>query len=245
SRATPLPPEPPILRGFPMDTLHAANSTTVRADEIDEGETSGGRDDAAPQSPRAPASPQAEAAWLGRNWRLSVLRTGMRVLSRASPGHAVGLMDRIWFTPPRLRRRPGPEAARWLARAEPLPVRVHGQRVQAWSWGKGPTVLLVHGWGGHAAQLRVLGEALLQEGLRVVAFDAPGHGRSGPSRLGGRRVSMVEIADALRIVAAGAGPVAGLVAHSGGCTATALALRDGWTGPSRVAFVSPFALPSQ
>src|SRR5690606_25349632 len=130
SRATPLPPEPPILRGFPMDTLHAANSTTVRADEIDEGETSGGRDDAAPQSPRAPASRQAEAASLGRNWRPSVLRTGMRVLSRASPGHAVGLMDRIWFTPPRLRRRPGPEAERWLARAEPLPVRVHGQRVQ-------------------------------------------------------------------------------------------------------------------
>src|SRR5690606_41577799 len=60
----------------------------------------------------------------------TTLFRSMRVLSRASPGHAVGLMDRIWFTPPRLRRRPGPEAERWLARAEPLPVRVHGQRVQ-------------------------------------------------------------------------------------------------------------------
>ena len=45
--------------------------------------------------------------------------------------------------------------------------------------------------------------------------------------------------------AAGGGPLDGLVAHSGGCTAAALALREGWTGPERVVFVAPFALPSQ
>src|SRR5690606_27828056 len=87
-------------------------------------------------------------------------------------------------------------------------------------------------------------EHLLARGLRVVAFDAPAHGSSDPSRLGGRRVSMLEIADALRVVAAGVGPLAGVVAHSGGCTATALALRDGWPGPGRIVFVAPFALPS-
>src|SRR5690606_23386303 len=112
-------------------------------------------------------------------------------------------------------------------------------------WGKGPTVLLVHGWGGHAGHLHAIGQALCERGLRVVAYDAPAHGQSGPSRLGARRVTLVEIADALRIVAAGAGPLHGLVAHSGGCTAAALALRGGWTGPRRMALVAPFALPSQ
>src|SRR5690606_11032706 len=67
---------------------------------------------------------------------------------------------------------------------------------------------------------------------------------SGPSRLGGRLVSVVEIARALRVVAAAAGPLAGVVAHSAGATATALALRDGWPGPSPLVLVSPFALPS-
>src|SRR5690606_8613274 len=106
-------------------------------------------------------------------------------------------------------------------------------------------VLLVHGWGGNAGQMHALIAPLLERGLRVVAFDAPAHGISDPSRLGGRRVSMIEIADALRVVAAGVGPIAGLVAHSGGSTATALALRDGWAGPERIAFVAPFALPSE
>ena len=219
-----------------METLQDKNSTIVRADSPSDDITDG-----ALREPQA--SPPAEAAWLSRNWRFALLRAGMRGLSRVAPALAVELFDRVWFTPPR--PRPNAEAARWLARGESMRFRVHGQPVRAWSWGKGPTVLLVHGWGGNAAQMRVLAEALLQRGLRVVAFDAPAHGRSGPSRLGGRRVSMIEIADALRVVAAGVGPLAGLVAHSGGCTAAGLALREGWAGPERAVFVAPFALPSQ
>ncbi|MGJ4728522.1 alpha/beta fold hydrolase [Luteimonas sp. SDU101] len=199
------------------------------------------RRDTAAGPPDRPAG-VPEATWLARDWRLVLLRTGMRALSRLAPGQALALFDRLWFTPPRT--QPRGEGMRWLARGRALDVRVHGHPLQAWSWGSGPTVLLVHGWGGNAGQMRAAGEALLARGMRVVAFDAPAHGVSGPSRFGGRRVSMIEIADALRVVAAAVGPVAGLVAHSGGCTATALALRDGWAGPARIAFLAPFALPS-
>ncbi|MDH5833641.1 alpha/beta fold hydrolase [Luteimonas kalidii] len=174
---------------------------------------------------------------------MSLLRTTMAVLSRAAPGVATSLFDRIWFTAPRT--RPRAEAAAWLARGEAVEYPVHGRTVRAWAWGRGPTVVLLHGWGGHAGQMHALLEPLLARGLRVVALDAPAHGASAPSRLGGQRVSMLEIADALRVVAAAQGPLAGLVAHSGGCTATALALRDGWPGPDRIAFIAPFALPSR
>src|SRR5690606_8412736 len=184
----------------------------------------------------------AHATWLARDWRYRLLRAGMATLSRVSPARAVALFDRMWFTPPAT--RPGPEGRRWLARGRRLDVRLHGRPLAAWSWGRGPAVLLVHGWGGNAGQMRALGQLLVERGLRVVAFDAPAHGASGPSRLG-RQVSMIEIADALRVVAAVAGPLAGMVAHSGGCTATALALRDGWRGPERLAFIAPFALPSK
>lgn len=221
-----------------MDSLHDRNSTIVRTYDAAGAPAPGDRLASSP----SPA-PTSEAAWLGRDWRFALLRAGMRVLSRAAPSLAVDLFHRVWFTPPRV--RPRAEALRWLARGESLEFRVHGQPVRAWSWGKGPTVLLVHGWGGHAGHLRMIGEALCERGLRVVAFDAPAHGRSGPSRIGGRLVTLVEIADALRIVAAGVGPLHGLVAHSGGCTAAALALRGGWAGPQRMALVAPFALPSQ
>ena len=223
-----------------MDTLNTTNSTTVRSgldEPPDDGLPPEGKTAPAPSAP-----PTAQASWLAANWRMRLLRSGMRVLSRVAPEAAVRVFDRVWFSVPRT--RPRPEAAAWLASGEPLGFRVHGRRVRAWAWGRGPSVLLLHGWGGHAGQMHALAEPLLARGLRVVAFDAPAHGASDPSRLGGRRVSMFEIADALRIVAASCGPLAGLVAHSGGCTAAALALRDGWAGPERIAFIAPFALPS-
>ena len=228
-----------------MESMHAGNSTIVRADAGQQLEA-GREDRPRPGSRPAPAdahSPTAEAAWLGRGWRIVLLRRTMGVLSRTAPALAARLLDRIWFTPPRART--GDAARRWLARARRLEVRAHGQAVRAWSWGKGPAVLLVHGWGGNAGQMQVLGEALQARGLRVIAFDAPGHGRSAPSRPGGRQVDMVEFAHALRVVAAACGPLLGVVAHSGGCTATALALREGWAGAQRMTFIAPFASPSQ
>ena len=222
-----------------MDMPQPENSTTVRSqdgaalpeDAASDRHADGLRTEAA----------DAEATWLARDWRYRLLRAGMATLSRLAPERAVALLDRVWFTPPRT--APGLEGRRWLARGRRLDVWLHGQPLRAWSWGHGPTVLLVHGWGGNAGQMRALGQTLVERGLRVVAFDAPAHGGSGPSRLG-RRVSLIEIAQALRVVAAAAGPLAGLVAHSGGCAATALALREGWPGPERLAFIAPFALPS-
>lgn len=225
-----------------MDALREENSTIVRSETSDPIETPA-RMQAVPPPAVTDSGQPAQASWVGGDWWFPLLRGGMRTLSRLAPALAVALFDRLWFSAPRT--SPRPEAAAWLARGERISFRVHGHRVNAWSRGDGPTVLLVHGWGGNAGQMHALAASLLERGLRVVSFDAPAHGTSDESRLGGRRVSMLEIADALRIVAAGVGPVAGLVAHSGGCTATALALRDGWDGPGRIAFVAPFALPSQ
>lgn len=42
----------------------------------------------------------------------------------------------------------------------------------------GPVALLVHGWGGHAAQLLPLARALAQHGLRPVLLEMPAHGHS-------------------------------------------------------------------
>jgi pimeloyl-ACP methyl ester carboxylesterase len=47
------------------------------------------------------------------------------------------------------------------------------------SWGsEGPLLVLVHGWGGSAAQMAPLAVHLVQEGFRCVAPDIRGHGES-------------------------------------------------------------------
>lgn len=217
-----------------MEFARPENRTTVRINDFEP--------DATPIATNETEARKPDAAWLRPDWRLSLLRAGMRVLSNVSPTLAVRVFDRMWFSAPRTRA--STEARAVLATGERHALDVHGKRVVAWSWGEGPTVLLLHGWGGNAGQLHAFVAPLRDAGYRVVAFDAPAHGVSDPSRHGGRRVTFFEIADALRAVSDAFGPLHALIAHSGGCAVTGLALRDGWTAPARIAFVSPYALPS-
>ncbi|PXV58970.1 Alpha/beta hydrolase family protein [Dyella jiangningensis] len=171
-----------------------------------------------------------------------LLRSGMRVLGAIHPPSAAAVMKRLWFSAPRLRPRASEQAV--LESATRLSFDVHGRRVAAWAWdNQGPAILLLHGWGGYAGHWQAFVEPLHAAGFRVVAFDAPAHGASDASRHGGRQVTFFEFADALATVAAAETSVAGIVAHSGGCTALSLALRAGWQAPANIVFIAPFAQP--
>jgi pimeloyl-ACP methyl ester carboxylesterase len=74
-----------------------------------------------------------------------------------------------------------------------------------------PTVLLVHGWEFHAGRMTPLVQPLLQQGFRVVAFNAPAHG--GSSGKGLNAVAYARAAHAVIERVAG-GRVEGVVAHS-------------------------------
>jgi pimeloyl-ACP methyl ester carboxylesterase len=161
-----------------------------------------------------------------------VLGAGLRVLPDPL---AAAAAERLFFTPPRPRRSRGEGA---LRRAERLTVPSR-EPVAAWRFGSGPAVLLLHGWGGRAAQLTSLVPAIVGRGYAAVAMDAPGHGTAGRGLS-----SAPQFARALRAVADAVGPVHGLVAHSLGAAAAALALRDGLRA-ERVAFLSPAADPPQ
>jgi pimeloyl-ACP methyl ester carboxylesterase len=159
-------------------------------------------------------------------------------LSHLAPGVAARLAERLFFTPPRPRRSRG---APQLETGVPFRLEVEGRRIQAWRWGaRGrPAVVLVHGWGGQAAQLSSFVPALLARGFAVVGFDAPGHGRSG-----GGRSSAPELARTLLALAQRIGAVHGIVAHSLGGAAVTLALRDGLAA-ERVVFIAPAAVPPE
>lgn len=58
-------------------------------------------------------------------------------------------------------------------------ILVQDLEVQTYHWpGKGPTVLLVHGWESNTFRWRDLVAKLALANFNVVAFDAPGHGYS-------------------------------------------------------------------
>jgi pimeloyl-ACP methyl ester carboxylesterase len=166
--------------------------------------------------------------------RISLLRGLFAALDRLSPTLGGAVADRLFFTPPSPRRS---EGERTLRRAARFTVRSGRHRLAAWRWGSGPAIVLMHGWGGRAAQWTSFIAPLVRRGFSVVAFDAPGHGASGRAVSSG-----VDFARALRAVVEQIGGAAALVAHSLGSAAVVMALRQGLRC-RRVIFLGPSADP--
>jgi pimeloyl-ACP methyl ester carboxylesterase len=164
---------------------------------------------------------------------LPLVRTGARALSALAPSLAARLAERWFLTPPRP-SRPAAEIT-LLATARARPLFVGTRRIEVWLWGSGPSVLLVHGWGGRGAQLGAFVEPLVARGFSVLTFDAPGHGAADAGL-----VTMPEMVAATRAVAAARGPLAGLIAHSVGAAVAARALYEGLDAGAAV-FLGPVA----
>jgi pimeloyl-ACP methyl ester carboxylesterase len=161
------------------------------------------------------------------------IRLAVGALDRVAPELVARGALRLWCTPTRA-KTPAAIPGGTPFRTGPIVGQV---------WGDGPTVYLVHGWGGHRGQLRSLVAPLVAAGLRVVAYDAPSHGDSGPGVLGRRRTTLPEMMSALGTVIAGHGPARAVVGHSMGAAASALAVLDG-TPTERLVLVTPLADPS-
>ncbi|HEX9139087.1 MAG TPA: alpha/beta fold hydrolase [Steroidobacteraceae bacterium] len=163
------------------------------------------------------------------------LRTAFRLLSAFNPRLAAKLALRLFMTPGS--RRIDPREAQFLATARAVPLRTSGNRIQAYEWaGTGPAVLVVHGWISHAARMADAINALRGRGLRVVAFDAPAHGRSA-----GRRADLYDFCEAINAVSAACGPIRGLLAHSFGALTTVSWLAE--TKPEAIKAVVLVGLP--
>jgi pimeloyl-ACP methyl ester carboxylesterase len=179
----------------------------------------------------------------------STIVRSFAVLERIAPSAGARWAEALWFTVPSARRG----RDRQVAPGRPFQVRVHGRAVAGEVWGERPAdgdpgrgdppvVYLVHGWGGWRWQLDGFVEPLVEAGYRVVAFDAPGHGASGPGPEGPGRSTILEFADALAAVVAANGPAHAVVAHSLGATAAAVAIHRG-LAVERAVFVAPMADP--
>jgi pimeloyl-ACP methyl ester carboxylesterase len=151
--------------------------------------------------------------------QLRALRLLMRVLQTVSSALAARVAFRLFLTPLRRKLDPGDAAAVAEANLHRFDCN-NGDQTRVYEWGKGPrTAVIVHGWGSHAPRFAPLAQALVARGWRVLAFDAPAHGRSP-----GRTSSLPQFIGALDVVIEKLGPAHALIGHSTGALAIAVRL---------------------
>ena len=170
------------------------------------------------------------------NVRLAAFRAVFGGLSAIAPGIAARLAMALFRKPPRHRDSESERAA--LEASERLDLLLDGKPLAVWRWGRGPAVLLVHGWGSRGARLASFIAPLTGAGFSVVAFDAPGHGASAC-----RLSSLPQLISAILAVARELGGVEAVVAHSMGGAATTLAMARGLAA-GRLVFLAPAADPA-
>lgn len=159
---------------------------------------------------------------------------GVRWLGAISEQKAASRVARLFLKTPK-RRAEREHEQQSFAGAEPLHFNFDGERLAGWRLGHGPAVLLLHGWGGDSGQLHAFVPALLASGFSVVAFDAPGHGRSS-----GTWLSIPRYARAILRAQQQLGPFHGLIAHSFGGAAATRAIGLGLP-VRRAVFIGPAA----
>ena len=149
------------------------------------------------------------------------------------PELASAWAERLFLTPP---RNGGAAAALDLIEARASFLEHKGRHIATWRWGErdAPAVILAHGWGGYAAQMRAFVFPLLCAGYRVIAFDQPAHGVSE-----GRLTGLPDFAEVLSELAWQHGDVRAFIGHSLGGAAGALALATGRVRFEKVVLISP------
>lgn len=187
---------------------------------------------------------QATSNFYGGGAALRLMRTALVAAERLWPALAVRAAHRVFGTPLPLRRlgRDATPTGAWRTERWPFEdaeITVYGSAAGL----HGPTVLLLHGWGGHARQMLPLAEVLAARGLRPMLVDLPAHGGSR-----GRVSNLPQFARAIeyataRLQAQGMAPVA-VVAHSLAANAAAHAASRG-LGTERLVLIAPPASPHE
>jgi len=124
-----------------------------------------------------------------------------------------------------------------IARGNNSRIPFEGGELAVTTWGdNGPSVLLMHGWGGARTQMTSFVDPLLAAGYRVVAYDQPAHGESD-----GRTTNVLEIAPTMDLIAIREGKFDAIIAHSFGTLITSYALvKRNFPPPARLVYFGSF-----
>ncbi len=127
-----------------------------------------------------------------------------------------------------------------LSEANIIYKQMYNETLRVYSWGTGPeTIVFAHGWSGRATQGYKFVEPLTKAGYRVVAFDAPAHGKST-----GKTSDMLQFSGLMKDVVEEQGNVSAIIGHSMGGAAIIHALSRGMEVP-KIVLISIPTIPDQ
>lgn len=150
-------------------------------------------------------------------------KTKLRTIGMVSPAKAAELAYKLFCTPytGRSKRKEPPV----FHKAEKLFFEMDGNTIRGYRWRpehpNGKTILIVHGFSSYAYKFEKYINPLKKEGFEVLAFDAPAHGNSG-----GKYINAAIYKNALLEIEQRYGPVYGIMGHSLGGLAGALAFEQ-------------------
>lgn len=148
---------------------------------------------------------------------MSFLIKSIQFLELLSTRAAVQFAAVLFATPKRIPRPPWENEL--IKKGERIVLR---NNLVAYKFGKGPIVLLIHGWEGRGTQLGGFVDSLVDKGYCVYAVDGPGHGESP-----GWQTNATHYNSFLKGIGYELGPVKAIVAHSFGASSSILAVSEG------------------
>ncbi len=151
------------------------------------------------------------------------IRFGVWLSQQMSTLLATQLALYLFFRPQRFKRPVREQEMHELALKTSCYVPNIDKKIKVFRFaGKGPKVLLMHGWSGRGTQLFAFADELRKSNFEVVTFDMPAHGQSL-----GNKTNIVELVACIKEIYANYGPFDHAIAHSMGSMALLRALRDG------------------
>jgi pimeloyl-ACP methyl ester carboxylesterase len=146
---------------------------------------------------------------------------GLNLLSRVHNEWPARVLSQLWFTVFKSKPKQWVDEF-WQQADELITIHLIDKSLPIYSWGKGPLVILMHGWSGSGTQFRYFIPALVAAGYQVITFDAPAHGQND-----GRRSHLLEFTNTLLAIQQQVGVVNTVIAHSLGAMAATLAFQRG------------------
>jgi pimeloyl-ACP methyl ester carboxylesterase len=193
-------------------------------------------------------STQATADFYNRSTGVKFFRAALSGVERVAPNLAVRLAKRLFLTPlpPKWLHRKHAWNPSWCIESWPfegasLTIYRHLSARDDFEDANFETdkqhVILIHGWGGSAAQMEPIANEIANRGMVPLIVEAPGHGRSK-----GMSSSLPQFARALDYVATrltmNGVSIQGVIAHSLGASSAAFALVRGLPA-EKLVLVSP------
>ena len=148
------------------------------------------------------------------NYKRNLIRYTTSIVYRIIPLIIENFIKQHFFKP---KHYPVSEQEKILLQTGiPFELELHHKILRCWKWGKGPYIILVHGWNGHGSQYLYIIKRLISAGFSVVIFDGPAHGQSE-----GTHSSYFQMTDAVRrlIYYINSKNILGFIGHSFGASA--------------------------